>query len=148
MLILICFIIGFCLGYYIRGQKQPVPQRPAIQNQAPQRSHVQRLYSKSQHYSDSDRIRDLNQLSTHQAAFLRLLKQTFFNYEVSIKQQRFFILDQDKIPLAIFEYRDGTQSFKAMDYEDGIPVYTYKALISSEALQQDLEMLLQQRPSH
>ncbi|WP_374254911.1 hypothetical protein [Acinetobacter brisouii] len=94
------------------------------------------------------RIRDLNQLSTHQAAFLRLLKQTFFNYEVSIKQQRFFILDQDKMPLAIFEYRDGTQSFKAMDYEDGIPVYTYKALISSEALQQDLEMLLQQRPSH
>ena len=84
MLILICFIIGFCLGYYIRGQKQPAPQRPAIQNQAPQRSHVQRLYSKSQHYSDSDRIRDLNQLSTHQAAFLRLLKQTFFNYEVSI----------------------------------------------------------------
>ena len=92
MLILICFIIGFCLGYYIRGQKQPAPQRPAIQNQAPQRSHVQRLYSKSQHYSDSDRIRDLHQLSTHQAAFLRLLKQTFFNYEVSIKQQRFFIL--------------------------------------------------------
>lgn len=148
MLILICFIIGFCLGYYIRGQKQSAPQRPAIQNQAPQRSHAQRLYSKSQHYSDSDRIRDLNQLSTHQAAFLRLLKQTFFNYEVSIKQQRFFILDQDKMPLAIFEYRDGTQSFKAMDYEDGIPVYTYKALISSEALQQDLEMLLQQRPSH
>lgn len=52
------------------------------------------------------------------------------------------------MPLAIFEYRDGTQSFKAMDYEDGIPVYIYKALISSEALQQDLEMLLQQRPSH
>ncbi|KJV38792.1 hypothetical protein [Acinetobacter brisouii] len=148
MLILICFIIGFCLGYYIRGQKQSAPQRPAIQNQAPQRSHAQRLYSKSQHHSDSDRIRDLNQLSTHQAAFLRLLKQTFFNYEVSIKQQRFFILDQDKMPLAIFEYRDGTQSFKAMDYEDGIPVYIYKALISSEALQQDLEMLLQQRPSH
>lgn len=148
MLILICFIIGFCLGYYIRGQKQSAPQRPAIQNQAPQHSHVQHLYSKSQHYSDSDRIRDLNQLSTHQAAFLRLLKQTFFNYEVSIKQQRFFILDQDKMPLAIFEYRDGTQSFKAMDYEDGIPVYIYKALISSEALQQDLEMLLQQRPSH
>lgn len=148
MLILICFIIGFCLGYYIRGQKQSAPQRPAIQNQAPQRSHAQRLYSKSQHHSDSDRIRDLNQLSTHQAAFLRLLKQTFFNYEVSIKQQHFFILDQDKMPLAIFEYRDGTQSFKAMDYEDGIPVYTYKALISSEALQKDLEMLLQQRPSH
>lgn len=148
MLILICFIIGFCLGYYIRGQKQSAPQRPAIQNQAPQRSHVQRLYSKSQHHSDSDSIRDLNQLSTHQAAFLRLLKQTFFNYEVSIKQQHFFILDQDKMPLAIFEYRDGTQSFKAMDYEDGIPVYTYKALISSEALQKDLEMLLQQRPSH
>ena len=148
MLILICFIIGFCLGYYIRGQKKSAPQRLAIQNQAPQRSHAQRLYSKSQHHSDSDRIRDLNQLSTHQAAFLRLLKQTFFNYEVSIKQQRFFILDQDKMPLAIFEYRDGTQSFKAMDYEDGIPVYTYKALISSEALQQDLEMLLQQRPSH
>lgn len=148
MLIIIFFVLGVCLGYYIRGQKQSAPQQPAIQTQPPQHSQVQRLYSKSQHHSDSDRIRDLNQLSTHQAAFLRLLKQTFFNYEVSIKQQRFFILDQDKMPLAIFEYRDGTQSFKAMDYEDGIPVYTYKALISSEALQQDLEMLLQQRLSH
>ncbi|MHA3115118.1 hypothetical protein E0H86_06655 [Acinetobacter sp. ANC 4635] len=146
MLILICLILGFCLGYYIRGQKQSAPPQSALQNQPPQRSHVQRLYSKSQHRSDSDRIRDLNQLSTHQAAFLRLLKQTFFNYEVSIKQQRFFILDQDKMPLAIFEYRDGTQSFKATDQEDGIPIYIYKALISSEALQQDLQaVLLQQR---
>lgn len=143
MLLIIVFILGVCLGYYIRGQKQNSSSEKTSHRDTPSLNHTQRLYSKSQHYSDSDRIRDLNQLSTHQAAFLRLLKQTFFNYEVSIKNQRFFILDQDKMPIAIFEYRDGNQSFKAVDHEDGIPVHIYKALISSDALQQDLDAILQ-----
>ncbi len=47
------------------------------------------------------------------------------------------------MPIAIFEYRDGTQSFKAVDHEDGIPVHIYKALISSDALQQDFEAIFQ-----
>lgn len=145
MWIIIFFILGVCLGYYIRDQKQNTSSEKMLYRNKPVWSHSQRLYSKGQHSSDSDRIRDLNQLSTHQAAFFRLLKQIFFTYEVSIKNQRFFILDQDNMPIAIFEYRDGTQSFKAVDREDGIPVHIYKALISSDALQQDFEAIFQHK---
>ena len=94
------------------------------------------------HQSDSDRIRELNKLSTNQRVFLHLLKQTFVDYELAIKDSRFIVLDQDYFPIAIFEYRDGRQSSKLVDQEDGLPLHLYKALISSEELKKDFFTLI------
>ena len=77
--------MGVCLGYYIRDQKQNTSSEKMLHRNTPVLSHSQRLYSKGQHSSDSDRIRDLNQLSTHQAAFFRLLKQIFLTMKFRLK---------------------------------------------------------------
>lgn len=137
MIAFLCLFIGFGLGYLLRGK--PVVNH-SIQKEykySQPRTQQQRLYLKSMHQSNSDRIRELNQLSANQSVFLRLLKQTFSEYEIAIKQQRFIVLDRDALPIAIFEYRDGIQARKLIDHEDGIPLHLYKALISSEALKQD-----------
>ena len=97
----------------------------------------QKLHLKIHHQNDSDRIRKLKELSRNQSVFLRLLKQTFINHDIAIKQRRFIILDRDYMPCAIFEYRDGTQAIKLMDHEYGLPLYRYKGLISSDKLKQD-----------
>ena len=80
-------------------------------------------------------------LSANQSIFLRLLKQTFSADEIAIKQQRFIVLDQDKMPYAIFEYREGHQPSKLVDQEDGLPLFLYKGLLSSDALKQDYHQL-------
>ena len=92
---------------------------------------------KSFHQTDADRIREINLLSRNQSTCLRLLKQTFSEYDVAIKQRRFILLDADQMPRAIFEYRDGTRAMKVVDTEDGLPLHLYKGLISSDALKQD-----------
>lgn len=140
MLSFLCLLIGFFLGFYIRGKHNhaKAPVTPSRHLRSPvQHTQLQRLYLKSMHHSDSDRIRELNLLSTNQSSFLRLLKQTFHPYEIAIKQQRFILLDSDQFPIAIFEYRDGTHPRKLIDQEDGLPLHLYKGFISSEALQQD-----------
>ena len=62
-------------------------------------------------------------------------------YKLIIKDRRFYIADQDYYPIAIFEYRDGTKELKLQDKEDGIPVFLYKAILSSEALEEDKLLL-------
>ena len=140
MLAFLCLIIGFILGYILRGSPVNKPQ-PKIRTSPVASTQQQRLYLKAMHQTDSQRIRELNLLSSNQSVFLRLLKQTFPDYEVAIKQQRFLILDQDHMPLAIFEYRDGIHPIKLVDQEDGIPLHFYKALLSSEALKEDTQAL-------
>lgn len=133
MLAFLCLILGVILGYFLRG-------RPKSSASPPRRSmsttQQQRLYQK-----DSDRIRELNLLSANQSVFLRLLKQTFPEYEIAIKQQRFLLLDPDHMPIAIFEYRDGIHPIKLVDIEDGIALHLYKGILSSEALKQDAAAL-------
>lgn len=68
------------------------------------------LYINTLDQTDSKRIRKLNKLSRNQSDFLRLLKQTFINPDIAIKQQHFILLDRDSIPYAIFKYRDGIQA--------------------------------------
>lgn len=129
-------MIGFGLGYWFRNQKANTP----VEKHKPQNSSMtyqQKIMRKAQHQSDSDRIRELNKLNRNESVFLRLLKQTFVDYEIQIKQKRFYLIDQDQMPCAIFEYRDGKKSLKMMDQEDGLPLFLYKGLISSEALKQD-----------
>ena len=156
MLSFLCLCVGFALGYFIKGMvQQSTPQKQTeIHYNAKEsvrqtlnrpNTHLQRLYLKSMHASDSDRIRELNLLSKNQSSFLRLLQQIFHEYRIAIKQQRFIVLDRDQFPIAIFEYRDGTQALKLIDQEDGLPLHLYKGLISSEALKEDYLRLISQQ---
>lgn len=133
LVVLFCTLIGFCLGYIVRGLKtQPPSKQTVVRHYQAPLTHQQRLHLKAIHYSDSERIRELNRLTSNQSVFLRLLKQTFIDDEIAIKQQRFIVLDRDQMPRAIFEYRDGEIAMKIVDQEDGIPLHLYKGLISSE----------------
>jgi hypothetical protein len=137
MLAFICLILGFLVGYVIRGLTKEKPVNKVIRRYSAPLTYQQKLQLKSQHQNDSDRIRELNELSRNQSVFLRLLKQTFINHDIAIKQQRFIILDRNSMPCAIFEYRDGTHAIKLMDHEDELPLYLYKGLISGDELKQD-----------
>lgn len=131
------FVLGLTIGYFI-GRQPVKTAQPKHAQQTPHTTSFQhKLRIKSLHQSDSDRIRELNLLSHNQGMFLRILKQTFLDYEIAIKQQRFIVLDHDKMPCAIFEYRDGTQAMKLIDQEDGLPLHLYKGMISKEALEHD-----------
>ena len=143
MLAFICLILGIFIGYTMcRAQYRTskTPTKTLYRYQTPL-TQQQRLYLKSFHQSDSDRIRELNLLSANQNIFLRLLKQTFSADEIAIKQQRFIVLDQDKMPYAIFGYREGHHPSKLVDQEDGLPLFLYKGLLSSDALRQDYHQL-------
>ena len=59
---------------------------------------------------------------------MRLLQHEFLEYQLIIKDRRFYIADQDSYPVAIFEYRDGTKELRVTDREDGLPLYLYKAI--------------------
>lgn len=135
--LLFFLLIGFALGYWVRSLKKSHPTQTSKRQFSQPLTHQQRLQFKSHHQTESDRIRELNKLSTNQSVFLRLLKQTFLDYEIAIKQKRFIVLDRDQMPCAIFEYRDGTQAMKLSDKEDGLPLYLYKGLISAEEIKQD-----------
>lgn len=79
MLAFICLVLGIFIGYTMcRAQywTSMTPIKTLYRYQTPL-TQQQRLYLKSFHQSDSDRIRELNLLSANQNIFLRLLKQTF-----------------------------------------------------------------------
>lgn len=104
----------------------------------------QRQYLKVMYSSDADRIRELNLLSANDSVFLRLLKQEFSKKDVVIKNKRFFIVDGDKFPIAIFEYRDGTNGMRTMTVEDGLPLFLYKGILSSEKISEDAKLIDEQ----
>lgn len=133
----VCFYLPyswFSIGLRYTKFKKEKPVNKIVRRYSAPLTYQQKLHLKTHHQNDSDRIRELNELSRNQSVFLRLLKQTFINHEIAIKQKRFIILDRDYMPCAIFEYRDGTQAIKLMDHEDGLPLYLYKGLISSDEL--------------
>ncbi len=66
--------------------------------------------------------------------FMRLLQHQFTEHGLVIK-------DQNNYPIAIFEYCDGSQAMKLQDKEDGVPLFLYKAILSSESLAEDKAML-------
>ena len=68
---------------------------------------------------------------------MRMLQHEFTNEKVIVKDKRFYIADKDNYPIAIFEYRDGTKSIKSKDMEDGLPLFLYKALLSSQSIKED-----------
>ena len=134
---IILLLFAFALGYWVRSLKQEKTSTQTHKTRNASMTYQDRLKFKAQHQTDSDRIRELNKLNTNESVFLRLLKQTFTDYDIAIKQKRFFILNRDALPCAIFEYRDGTVAMKLVDQEDGLPLYLYKGLLSSDQLKQD-----------
>ena len=131
--ILIIFALGFWIGRKTAPKQEHTPQKPRRRFLG--YSERQRL--KVMYETDADRIRELNALSKNESSFLRLLKQEFSTYEVVIKQKRFFIVDIDKHPIAIFEFRDGHKQLRNSDVEDGLPLFLYKGLISTTAIRED-----------
>ncbi len=101
----------------------------------------QRQLHKVHYQSDADRIRELNLLSPNAGKFMRLLLQIFRNQTILVKQQRFFVVASNGLPLAIFEYHDGQNALKTIAQEDGLPLFMYTALWSSQALQEDAKQI-------
>ena len=136
-----CLIIGFIIGYLWRDSR-PEKEKAAVQRtRNVYLSYNERQREKIRYYNDADRIRQLNLLSPNESKFMRLLQHQFEDQKLIVKDRRFYIADQDYYPIAIFEYRDGSKELKVKDTEDGIPVFLYKAILSSEAIAEDKESL-------
>lgn len=142
-LAIFCLIFGFIAGYLYRNSKSK-PIKENKQNQKTKHVYLnynERQRAKLNHQSDADRIRELNLLTPNESRFMRLLQHQFTEYKLIIKSRRFYIADNDNYPIAIFEYRDGTKPLRVVDKEDGLPVFLYKAILSSEALGEDKDSL-------
>lgn len=145
MMLLILLITLGIIAFFVRRPQQAQPKiaEPEVFTPkvfiTPQQQH---LLNKVRYASDADRIREMNLLSPNASKFLRLLRQTFSNHNVVVKAQRFFVVNAEGYPVAIFEYRDGTVALKSSDFEDGLPVFFYKAMLSSEALKADAAQVL------
>lgn len=110
-----CLILGFIIGYLFRDSRNETNApntnaRPNTRNVY--LSYNERQRAKLQHYSDADRIRELNLLSPNESKFMRLLQHQFQHELLIIKDRRFYIADQDRYPIAFFEYRDGSKELK------------------------------------
>lgn len=138
-----CLMLGFIVGYLWRDS------RPEKRQKEPTKTKTRNIYlsynerqrEKIRYYNDADRIRQLNLLSPNESKFMRLLQHQFEDQRLIVKDRRFYIADQDNYPIAIFEYRDGSKELKVKDAEDGIPVFLYKAILSSDAIAEDKQSL-------
>jgi len=135
---LIFLILGIAIGYFIGTNKKKETKR---EKRTRTISYTERQKAKVRYENDSDRIRQINLLSPNESKFMRMLQHEFTNQKVVTKDNRFYIADLDDYPIAIFEYRDGTKQIKSEDKEDGIPIFIYKSILSSEKINQDKESL-------
>ena len=138
---IICIAVGFLFGYLWRDSRPEKEKPKTAKTRNVYLSYNERQREKIRYYNDADRIRQLNLLSTNESKFMRLLQHQFEDQKLIVKDKRFYIADQDNYPIAIFEYRDGTKELKVKDAEDGIPVFLYKAILSSEAIAEDKQSL-------
>ena len=141
--ILIIFLAGFWVGR--KSLPKPIERERTKFSHTPIYSFNLRQALKVMYRTDADRIRELNLLSTNEGKFMRLLINEISGYEIIVKNRRFFLVDVDKFPVAIFEYRDGIQAFRTTDVEDGLPIFVYKGLISSEAVNEDAQRIQEMR---
>lgn len=134
-----CLILGFIVGYLFKDtqHKKEIPKVKTKQTRNVYLSYNERQRAKIRYLNDVDRIRELNLLSHNESKFMRLLQHQFLEHKLIVKDRRFYIADQDNYPIAIFEYRDGTKELKVKDTEDGLPVFLYKAILSSDAIAED-----------
>lgn len=143
MLAIFCLIVGFVIGYLWRDSRKENTKKKStpIKNRQIYLNYNERQRAKLIHQNEAERIRQLNLLSTNECKFMRLLQHEFTEFKLIIKDRRFYIADQDYYPLCIFEYRDGTKKLRVEDKEDGIPIFLYKGILSSEAITQDKQLL-------
>lgn len=134
-LILILVLCG--VSFWIGRITAPKTKKQERKTRSRTYTFNERQQLKTMYATDADRIRELNGLSKNESSFLRLLRQEFSPNEVIVKQKRFFIVDTDKYPIAIFEFREGHKQLKNSDIEDGLPLFLYKGLISSAAIRED-----------
>lgn len=134
-----CLVLGFIVGYLFKDtqHKKETPKVKTKQTRNVYLSYNERQRAKIRYLNDVDRIRELNLLSHNESKFMRLLQHQFLEHKLIVKDRRFYIADQDNYPIAIFEYRDGTKELKVKDTEDGLPVFLYKAILSSDAIAED-----------
>ena len=134
-----CLILGFIVGYLFKDtqHKKETTKVKTKQTKNVYLSYNERQRAKIRYLNDVDRIRELNLLSHNESKFMRLLQHQFLEHKLIVKDRRFYIADQDNYPIAIFEYRDGTKELKVKDVEDGLPVFLYKAILSSDAIAED-----------
>ena len=139
MIGIICLILGFIIGYIYRDSRSKKKEEKSIKSKTRNvyLSYNERQRAKIRYLNDVDRIRELNLLSHNESKFMRLLQHQFLEHKLIVKDRRFYIADQDNYPIAIFEYRDGTKELKVKDIEDGLPVFIYKAILSSDAIAED-----------
>ena len=139
MIGIICLILGFIIGYIYRDSRSKKKEEKSIKSKTRNvyLSYNERQRAKIRYLNDVDRIRELNLLSHNESKFMRLLQHQFLEHKLIVKDRRFYIADQDNYPIAIFEYRDGTKELKVKDTEDGLPVFLYKAILSSEEIVKD-----------
>lgn len=133
-LLLLGGFIGFLIGRSSVKKTTDTEIRKPIKRTY---TYNQRQFLKVMYVSDAERIRELNLLSSNESVFLRLLKLEFGDNRVIVKNKRFFIIDVDKFPIAIFEYRDGNRPLHNIDKEDGLTVFLYKGILSSEKIRED-----------
>ena len=132
-----CLIFGFIAGYLFKDTQQKKQPVKIKQHRNVYLSYNERQRAKIRYINDADRIRQLNLLSHNESKFMRLLQHQFIDHKIIVKDRRFYIADQDYYPIAIFEYRDGTKELRVQDTEDGLPVFLYKAILSSDAILED-----------
>lgn len=137
---LIFVLIVFGVGFWLGRKTSPKPhEREPVAKRVTSLSERQR--QKVIYVSDADRIREINTLSAKEGAFFTALKREFSDKSVVIKEKRFFIVDSDGYPVAIFEFRDGTKPLRADDIEDGLPVFMYKGTMAVEAIREDKQRI-------
>lgn len=141
-LALFCLILGVIIGYLWRDSRIEKDEVKKIKTKKVYVNYNERKREMLRYQNDADRIRQLNLLSPNESKFMRLLQHQFEGQKLIVKNRRFYIADQDNYPIAIFEYRDGTKELKVKDSEDGIPLFLYKAILSSEAISNDKAEIL------
>lgn len=142
IILIVGIMIGFTIGYKARKQERPADGTGWGSNQTD--SILDEQQKKVMYHSDADRIRELNLLSPNESKFMRILQHEFVEHFVVVKAKRFFIVNSDNYPIAIFEYRDGSDVFKAQDTEDGLLLFVYKGSMSSLAIKEDAQLVLSQ----
>lgn len=138
---LVFLVIGLALGFWV-GKHSRTPENKKPVQQRVRLTALERQRAKVMYETDADRIRELNLLSPNESKFMRMLQHEFTNAEIVVKRKRFFVVDMDKFPLGIFEYRDGLQTLRATDLDDGLPVFIYKNLPPSASIKEDAESIL------
>lgn len=141
--ILICFIflMGFIAGWLFRESYIPRSEKTDSNGNRKLNYH-ERQIDKVLYKNDLERIRELNLLTHNQSKFMRILQHQFTQHNIIVKDQRFYITDKDHYPFAIFEYQDGTGQLMLKGKEDGLNLFLYKAILSSEAIAKDKRVIL------